>query len=146
MDNEKYIKYLRKRYFELDKQYEKAKSQRTLCTLAAFVVYTFVLACVAIQPNSTNAFGAALLIAVVGGGIQFWGCTLIMIPFINKGRDEKEMLEEIKQKVNELEGVSLPKMCINPNEPALLREFRKLTEEEQKKLIAWLERKTVDRK
>ncbi len=32
------------------------------------------------------------------------------------------------------------------NEPALLREFRKLTEEEQKKLIAWLERKTVGRK
>ena len=92
-----------KLYNEKDKEFEKAKGKRTLVTILGFTIFYFIVLCWIEKPTSIAGIGAYLIVAVVSGGIHFWINALVFSYLCNKGRDESEVLKQIKKEMDEAE-------------------------------------------
>ena len=92
-----------KLYYQKDKEFEKAKGKRTLLTILGFAILYFIVFCWIEKPTSIAGIGVYLIAAMVSSGIHFWINAMIFSYLCNKGRDESEVLKQIKKRIDEAE-------------------------------------------
>lgn len=92
-----------KLYHEKDKEFEKAKGKRTLVTILGFAIFYFVVLYWLWKPTDIKGIGEALIAALFFGGLHFLVNAAIFSHLCNKGRDESEVLKQIKKKIEEAE-------------------------------------------
>ena len=90
-------------YCERDKEFEKAKGRRTLITIIGFSIFYLIVLYLFGKPTDIEDFGGMLIAALVFGGLHFWINATIFVYLCNKGRDESEVLNQIKKRMDEAE-------------------------------------------
>ena len=92
-----------KLYYERDKEFEKAKGRRSVITIIGFSCFYLWVFYANWQPTNLKGFGAILIFALVVGVLHFWINATIFSYLCNKGRDENEVLKQIKKRIDEAE-------------------------------------------
>lgn len=92
-----------KLYYERDKEFEKAKGKRALVTVIGFSIFYLVVLYSFLKPTDLKGIGATLIVAIVLGFLHFLVNLTIFAYLCNKGRDESEVLKQIKKRIDEAE-------------------------------------------
>lgn len=100
------LKSLYKLYHDRDDEFQKAKLKRMIFTLLFFTVAYFVILIWITKQFWELNWGIIAIIfisSIVLSWIHFWVNATVFGQLANKGRDETEILERIKEDIRELE-------------------------------------------
>ena len=89
-------------YTERHKEFEAAKTKRTVITILGFAVAYFLILFNLEHPEGFAIFGTAA-VALVFSGIHFWINAIVFGYLSMKGREETEILDSIRRRIKELE-------------------------------------------
>lgn len=91
-----------KLYWQKDKEFEAAKGKRTILSILLFAVgYFVVIYALSKQPSDWKIIGGILLASIFFAGIHFWINSFIFLYLFQKGREEAEILERIKKRIEQ---------------------------------------------
>ena len=96
------IDYLYERYYEMDKEFEKAKGRRLLFAILGFAfVYAYLLWSIR-RPDNFLGLLMILIFSVVLSGIHVFINLSIFGSISDKGHEEYETLEHIRNRISDL--------------------------------------------
>ena len=93
-----------KLYCQKDKEFEAAKARRAILTILLFAVgYFVVIYVLENKPTDIKTISGILFAAIFLSGIHFLINSIIFLHLFQKGREEAEILERIRKRINEIE-------------------------------------------
>lgn len=89
-------------YIERDKEFESAKTKRTVITILGFAVAYFLILFNLEHPDGFAIFGTAA-VALAFSGIHFWINAAVFGYLSRKGHEEAMRLESIRNQIKEID-------------------------------------------
>lgn len=103
MDKEKRRNELWRRYYELDKAFEKAKLKRMIITILVFSIVIFIIFWRTGEISMGIGIVGDIIASIVLAGIYVLINTLVFGQLADKGRDEADILERLRKEISELD-------------------------------------------
>ena len=91
-----------KLYYQKDKEFEAAKTKRSILTILGFAVFYFVVLYFIEKPTGLDILGNVIF-ALIIAGIHFFVNAIVFGHLTNKGRAESEALNAIKKQIDNIE-------------------------------------------
>lgn len=88
--------------YERDKEFEAAKLKRMIITIIGFAIFYFYVLYALEKPAGTDVI-ICLMLSIFFAGVHFFVNALIFGALAQKGREESEILENIRRKISNLD-------------------------------------------